>query len=217
MLIIQELISTTRPIFWCGSVTIESRRLLGAAFAVVLNYPIRIAATTHLPFARRTGIMNAPLLYDFKFQENIGTETILDMAYTTKKFEASDPRDRIFALVGLVQDVDDSFIDYSKSLRQVLLEIAKLALQNNLEISLDLLSFATMSSQSETLPSWVPSWTYEGPYLPLAVTHPSKALTGSYEPVLSVGANDVSDPNSIRTGLLIAACFVVDMFNQRRR
>jgi len=79
------------------------------------------------------------------------------------------------------------------------------------------LSFATMSSQSETLPSWVPSWTYEGPYLPLAVTHPSKALTGSYEPVLSVGANDVSDPNSIRTGLLIAACFVVDMFNQRRR
>jgi hypothetical protein len=79
------------------------------------------------------------------------------------------------------------------------------------------LSFATMSSQSETLPSWIRSWTYEGPYLPLAVTHPSKALTGSYEPVLSAGANDVSDPNSIRTGLLIAACFVVDMFNQRRR
>lgn len=125
------------------------------------------------------------------------TETITKMVYLARFFEASDHPDRIFALVGLVQDVDESFIDYSKSLRQVFVELAKLAFKKDPEFSLDLLSFATMSSQSETIPSWVPSWAYEGVYLPLAITHPSRDLPVSYKPVFFVGANDVSNPNSI--------------------
>lgn len=193
MWIIQELLSAVKPIFWCGSITIESRPLLTAAFATMTNYSVRLAYGNSVP-ASRTGNFTAGLLHSFKFRGDSFTESISNFAYRVKDFEASDHRDRIFALVGLVQDIDESIIDYSKSLRQVLVEIAKHALTNDPKVSLDLLSFTTMSSQTETIPSWVPSWTYKCRSVSLAVTHSSRDLPDSSEPVLFIGTDDVSNP-----------------------
>jgi Heterokaryon incompatibility protein (HET) len=73
--------------------------------------------------------------------------------------KASDPRDQIFGLVGLVQNDFHSLgltIDYKKSWEAVYTELAEKLLQNG---QLDLLALCQPSdSENFNLPSWVPIW-----------------------------------------------------------
>jgi hypothetical protein len=70
----------------------------------------------------------------------------------------SDPRDRIFALLGLVPGSEKLgiFPDYSKSVEDVFTEAAGKFITRSR--SLRLLAYAASSSHSPLLPSWVPNW-----------------------------------------------------------
>ena len=50
---------------------------------------------------------------------------LLDLILLTANFDSTDPRDKIFALVGLSKNVEEYFIDYTKSIDEILIYIAK--------------------------------------------------------------------------------------------
>ena len=64
----------------------------------------------------------------------------------------------MFALIGLTKDVTDTFIDYNKELRDILVDLASIMLNTAFGKPLRLLSHAKSRPQSSDLPSWVPGW-----------------------------------------------------------
>ncbi|PTB63234.1 HET-domain-containing protein [Trichoderma citrinoviride] len=82
-----------------------------------------------------------------------------DLLWNVWDRDATDPRDKIFAILGLVgKDYGDTMpaIDYCKSVEQVYKEIASFIMTE--EKSLDLLLAASGLHSQSTLPSWVPDW-----------------------------------------------------------
>jgi hypothetical protein len=73
--------------------------------------------------------------------------------------EASDPRDRIYALVGLSSARNDSrfVIDYSASVRRVYINVMRYILVSSKR--LDVICSTMRGSNEFDLPSWVPDWT----------------------------------------------------------
>lgn len=81
---------------------------------------------------------------------------MLPMALQHQDFEASDPRDKLYALLGLVAEQNPGSIiaDYGKPVQSVFTDFATAYL---LSSRLDI--FAGVSSQRMAgLPSWVPDW-----------------------------------------------------------
>ncbi|CAN9310488.1 unnamed protein product [Alternaria sp. RS040] len=102
----------------------------------------------------------APCLQDIKTVREKGSIDALNLMIRTSAFEATDSRDRIFALVGLMEDMDESFIDYSKSYQDVAKELSRMFLNGTIgsttKPELDVLSLISRDEQHEfTEPSWV--------------------------------------------------------------
>jgi hypothetical protein len=101
--------------------------------------------------------------------------TFLDLVGLTSKFHATDLRDNLFAIIGLVSELAmmerlplSITPDYSKSVRQVFIQFTVWNISH--QQSLDILSFASRCyrrwqlSQPD-LPSWVPDYSQELPKL----------------------------------------------------
>lgn len=75
----------------------------------------------------------------------------------TMTFFATDPRDKVFALLGLAHESDRMEIvpDYSKKLEQVYAELAVYLISKNI----NMIYFNT-NSPNEDHPSWVPDWSW---------------------------------------------------------
>lgn len=83
------------------------------------------------------------------------------MCQVAGRFQATDNRDMIYAVLGLVCDAPIPLCvkpDYSKNAEEVLLEVARFMLESTGLI--DIIQFR--SGRTSTLPSWVPDWTYQG-------------------------------------------------------
>jgi hypothetical protein len=92
--------------------------------------------------------------------------SLREAATLCSKFQSTNPRDKIFALVGLViDDVDfHSWVDYSKSPAEVFRDTARYLLAQEMN-QLQVLHFAGIGypCNLECLPSWVPDWS-KSPY-----------------------------------------------------
>ncbi|KAH9203704.1 heterokaryon incompatibility protein-domain-containing protein [Leptodontidium sp. 2 PMI_412] len=82
---------------------------------------------------------------------------LFDMLWNTWDRESSDPRDKVFAILGLVKGYRDRIaVDYDKPMEVVFKEAASAIIKR--ENSLDLLLAACGPSRQDNLPSWVPDW-----------------------------------------------------------
>ena len=130
---------------------------------------------------------------------------ILELLWSTHLFRATDPRDRVFALLHMAQeiapDMISDLIDYRLDTDQVLVKIASLSLCKG---SLNVLSFAQSSGDLYRLPSWVPYWTaLDFSYMPLVISWGVSALHQIAMPSESycrVEANSVSVHPEVHDG-----------------
>lgn len=91
--------------------------------------------------------------------------TLAELLVWTSAHKATDPRDKIFALIGLTTSVSSDFIDYNHDIRQVLIDTCRLFFTQNsagMEPVLGVLSFVNHAYRSIDLPSWVPEWGFKG-------------------------------------------------------
>ena len=95
-----------------------------------------------------------------KIESNIFNLTLCELLSNTRFCGASDPKDKVFALLSLASDVDlNSFdIDYEMSWRDLSVHLARhtIAQSNTLDI-LRWIGIPQPSGQVDTLPSWVPN------------------------------------------------------------
>lgn len=81
---------------------------------------------------------------------------LIHLLWMTQFFEASDPRDKIFALVNFTNNINSDFINYSLDARQVLINTARAVFYHGTS---DILSLAECRDETYNVPSWVPDWT----------------------------------------------------------
>jgi Heterokaryon incompatibility protein (HET) len=135
---------------------------LGLAAALLRTNHYDILSAHHIP-----GLFNAYFVYRIS---KSGSElpplrvSFLRLLGLTRQFEASDPRDRIYGLLGIpVEDYDEDnsqlFIepDYSQSTEEVYEGVAKKLLTGDHILRL-LSSIQHGPSDDERYPSWVPRW-----------------------------------------------------------
>lgn len=163
--IVQELLVARTSICLCGNVDFNPSLIIGfAANVAKFSTSTNVLSSRSFPIwhSLETSRGNARTLLSLGEYEN---RRLWKLLWSTRTFDATDPRDKVFALVALTDDISNDFIDYGRSLRQILIDIAIFALTRRsvrLPRVQDLLSYAEARTQPSDLPSWVPDWQYHG-------------------------------------------------------
>lgn len=92
-------------------------------------------------------------------QKRLLGSRLSDILWNTWDRDATDPKDKVFAILGLVGEnysVTLPNVDFSKSTEEVYREIASLIITK--ENSLDILLAASGLASGANMPSWVPDW-----------------------------------------------------------
>jgi len=135
---------------------------------------VRRAASRRLPCAS--------MLFLIKTSRENAASSTLYLLKRTILFDAADRRDKIFALVGLASDIDESFVDYSKTYKDVMKDLNIMLLEGKIEPTmgsvLDVWSSITRKEDDEIAePSWVADifepQSCEGLYTPIMDVYPS--------------------------------------------
>lgn len=138
------------------------------------------------------------------FNQDIAERSTLDaVLFSTMMFRATDPRDKVFAVLG-VSSYDDCngllVPDYTKSVSQVYCDTAEHLLFHNNKPSLHMLALAGIghedSSMRLEMPSWVPNFNQQRLWFPLTDLMTQLGFfqaSGSTSPEVNKGAL----PNSV--------------------
>ena len=133
--------------------------------------------------AARLRLPCASILFLIKEARENAESGTLYLLKKTHLFDAADPRDKVFALVGLTNDIDKSFVDYSKSYEDVMRDLNLMFLKGRIEPTmgsvLDVWSSITREEDDEIAqPSWVVDifkpQSFEYMYTPLVNFYPSR-------------------------------------------
>ena len=89
-------------------------------------------------------------------------ESLLGLLRGTRHCKATDPRDKVFALLGLSTEGSKQLLtpDYSLSIRETFIKVAKFFMRDK---KLDILCHAQGTRSAHCLPSWVPDWSFPLP------------------------------------------------------
>jgi hypothetical protein len=84
--------------------------------------------------------------------------SLLSLLIMTRRFEVTDPRDKIYGLLSVASDLDKLKIEpnYSNSVKDVYIDVTHRLI--NTMGSLKVLGFVETLKHDEGLPSWVPDW-----------------------------------------------------------
>ncbi|KAH8589068.1 heterokaryon incompatibility protein-domain-containing protein [Bisporella sp. PMI_857] len=144
--------------------------------------------------------------------------TLLDRLHGCRSFEATDPRDKVYGLLG-VAPLDDKAIsvkvDYGKTAEEVYVGLAHVILSSS--GNLDLLSIPHGDSQlgKHRLPSWVPDWSYtSSPSLDLVF--PASKRKSPSGPIREFAATrgSTSTPMFKDPQILVLSGYIVDNIAQ---
>jgi len=133
-----------------------------------------------------------------------------------RSFQATDPRDKVFALLGIAADTKALGLhpDYRKSCEEVYTDLARTLIQNGY---IELLSLCEFPKQISSLQSWVPDWScdnYRSPLQQRSLDRSAQPLTTILEPRFSAsGMNytrDLKDSHMIgwNMPLLLPAAYL---------
>jgi hypothetical protein len=160
--VLQEVvISETDPLIYCGNRTAHWKQ-----FADFLSTHCAISSHASNMLANMSIQQRVAISANYRTQtflstrKNLKKMSIYKLLVNTMTLNATDARDKVFALIGLAVEKDRQKLapDYSKSVAQVYAETAKHIITST--GLLDILSFNTNSEIDENgmLPSWAPDW-----------------------------------------------------------
>lgn len=211
--IVQELLVAREVEVWCGGQTLDAETVLdGAATMVVLH---NVNTRTQLCASEVSGLGGgverlklscAGRLQALRQAKAKGWLSMVYLLLLTRCFEATDMRDKMFALVGLANDVDPSFVDYSLSYEEVVVNLSKKILQGKMGTCggsvLDIWSCIERDGGEEVpRKSWVVDWTRLGTslYTSLMVVYASEPPIITRPPELEFSTDE--QDNEVRKSL----------------
>lgn len=207
--VIQESVLALNTIFCYGSHMVPKVMFYQAAFTLTFK---NVEMEVSLYQASRKTFRNSAAWVPGWNATLDGTEErsklpFLEALVRSKGFAATNPKDKYFAIVGLASGVRPNFIDYQRSLREIVIDVAKDALTTGSifqlngstgPTGLDLLSFVNgrrSLDELECLPSWAPEFSYnnEG-FSGLGYPYPSAEVTDIGKCEFRFSVDDVSLP-----------------------
>ena len=162
--VIQEISVARKHLYLCGSLEINPDDVRTLAISLGSLAVIRDTMLLNLPktIVGHISSFQASIISFIAadYAEN-GPLDFLQLLYLTGSLEATDSRDKLFALIGISKDGPMEMIDYSRDLRKLLIDVGKMFLERKTSSevpALDILSFVNHSTQDPGIPSWVPTW-----------------------------------------------------------
>jgi hypothetical protein len=178
--IVQELVCAKDAVVLCGNSVVP--------FSAILNFHQsmnKVGEACHWPNVARDitlRIVPSPYIAQIdtwkKFRDrSIETSqssspeelnTLAGLLYDSPLREATDPRDRIYALLGIMDDINNNNacipVDYNLTVEQLYIDVAKylVVLRNSLHMFSQLRPYQSRRTKYR-LPSWCPDWSLELP------------------------------------------------------
>jgi hypothetical protein len=179
----------------CGSYTVTWETISWVALSVRHQghlgvYPVNF----HTP--KVPGISCLSFIYYLNQAHKIRDNNwgLLDLLRLTRKYMSTDPRDKVFALLGIITNSDtmDIKADYRISEAELYLAVAIYSLEKLK--NLELLGNGGISStrQNSKLPSWVPDWSHNnGGRLVISAVARRRGMSvsGDTQPILSISTD----------------------------
>ncbi|XP_014551287.1 hypothetical protein COCVIDRAFT_113303 [Bipolaris victoriae FI3] len=183
--IVQEFLNAKESVFMSGALEIPTKVLVDCGYATGVCIAIREAVMRHSMNAHEitNDISRFQALGIYQSSEDI---RIFDLWCWSQQLEATDSRDRVFALLSIQTAVNMDMIDYRKDETTVYTEIATKALNilvpritstgktvstskhqihtNDMHRASRFLACKYHSPKSSNLPTWVPDWKPIGLY-----------------------------------------------------
>lgn len=144
--IIQEFFNSTDQIFVCGYITLSGgtvHRIFHAFYTSNRIIDVDHDYSHFFTFAKR--------------QSDELKHLMLDWGHT----EATDPRDKVYAFLGLAKDLDTIIPDYNALPRDVYTDLVRRYVEE--DGNLEIICTHHRGRNSLTLPSWVPDWSISRP------------------------------------------------------
>lgn len=164
--VLQEVTSSRKCRFRIGSHETTPEIILGGAYRIATFPEFKHALNQH---QRKHCDRVESIVQLLRAQQSSWLhESLADICLETSSFESSDPRDRIFAIVGCLDGFPEHLIDYTKTLPEVLINVA-MCEDDQEEFLLSLLrGLCYVDELIDDVPSWIPTWQFCTPlYQPL--------------------------------------------------
>ncbi|KAJ3525108.1 hypothetical protein NM208_g11783 [Fusarium decemcellulare] len=145
-------------------------------------------------FRPEFGFFFRPILWSCGYQKFVALDnfrqhrvmTLVGLLRSTQDYQASDPRDKLYALLGVASDVsaEDIIPDYTRPVQKVYEDLVKfMAVQRR---SLDILPSGRLSSSDQVSPSWLPHWQVTSFIQPLSGENSSYRAAGDTRAVVDM-------------------------------
>jgi hypothetical protein len=141
------------------------------------------------------GVNSAHTIRALKFshqqRQNHHQWTLIQLLRSTRKYQATDPRDKVFALQGVMTDTNSfcKTVTYKSTMEEVYVAFAVYNLQDRKDLVW--LSNAGLSSypQNRHLPSWVPDWSHDNNRKGILASTNQFRASGDAVPSLSISSD----------------------------
>jgi hypothetical protein len=196
--IVQELSSASRLTFMCGNRTVTDDHL-DHALRLLRNfgYYQHLQRTHDSPMPHSPGVSVDSIhprdpINLMKFRKAAVPFPLIHLMRSFRHFQATDPRDKVFALLGIAKDTEALGIhpDYRKSCQEVYSNLARTLIRNG---HVELLSLCEFPKQIDGLPSWVHDWSSKSCRSPLqerALDRRARPTTTILEPKFSASGTN---------------------------
>ncbi|KAJ4245520.1 hypothetical protein NW762_014029 [Fusarium torreyae] len=111
-------------------------------------------------FSRALNVINVRALFEHGFSDRLSGTTLQSLLSQTKGVKATDARDKIYGLLGMISDQAKGKIkpDYHLSVSQIYTDIVLWHMAEYDTLSILSQCYADTRNDSQALPSWVPHW-----------------------------------------------------------
>jgi hypothetical protein len=213
--IIQEFASATKMEVVYGRRVISWIKLLLVMRVFTNIYMVNLLGSTEDPMILRKppldklGHAFALQFFQERMQQNMPL-SLIEVLAISNGFKATNPRDMIFALIGLTDDPIHPLVapNYNKSIREVFRDTARFILcRKGSKDPLFFMSYAGSGHPrlEKDLPSWVPDWTKPVQPLTHGAVFPKYHASGDSSPRFSL---------SLDTDIIILGGLMVDKIYQ---
>lgn len=129
--------------------------------------------------------------------------SLFELAATHKSKKSTDPKDKVYALVG-ISSSRDTFgdIDYSQSMREVYSHAARHMISTSKE--LDVICIKQHNLEQFDLPTWVPDWTR-----PPHSSGPTLVGLRHHEPPFSAAGGSIAETSFLEDGYVLKTSALV--------
>ena len=195
MWVLQEVVVSKSATVQCGHKSLPWSRFEAISEAFVPQVVLIGSMVASGALDRHFGVSNhIAIIKALRAWQQNGTQLdLLSLVVKYRRNRVTDPRDKIFALLGLAAPAErDAFqADYGKNTAQVYMEFVKVLVERRKR--LDVLAFCTLHRKTAGLPSWTPDWSCDchlDHELPLSYDSLEVEVGGTRKPYRASGSRD---------------------------